>query len=246
MAELKSPPNYRSELVSRREVAERTLAFQFRRPPGFDFTAGQFMEVSLDPSDGKGPRGNTHAFSIASAPQEDALMVTTRMRDSDFKHRLASMPLGTEVTLAPAAGELLLDEDPLRPAVLLAGGIGITPFRSIVLDATRRRLGHEIGLFYSNRRPEDAPFLEELREVSRENPRFQFVPTMTGMEQSHLPWEGERGRIDRAMLARHSRGSQPPVHYIAGPQKVVDELHAMLTRAGIPEDRVRAETFDGY
>jgi len=232
--------------LSRREVAERTWAFQFQRPPRFEFIAGQFMDVTLDSPKDTDSEGNTRAFSIASPPHEDSLMVTTRLRDTAFKRNLASLPLGTAVTLAAASGDLLLHHDPSRPAVMLAGGIGITPFRSILLDATRRKLGHEMSLFYSNRRPEDAPFLQELEGLARENPRFHFVPTMTAMDQSHRPWKGERGRIDVAMMARHSPGSSAPVYYLAGPPRLVNELHAMLSRAGIAEPSLRAETFDGY
>jgi ferredoxin-NADP reductase len=241
-----APPRYRSRLIARQEVAERTWAFRFQRPPGFEFTAGQFMDVTLDPTKDEDPEGNTRAFSIASPPQEDSLTVTTRMRDTAFKRNLASLPLGTEVSLAPASGDLILHADESRPAVILAGGIGITPFRSIVLDAARRKLGHEIGLFYSNHRPEDAPFLAELKALEGENTRFHFVPTMTAMDRSHRPWEGERGRIDPAMLARHALGSHPPVYYVAGPPGLVNELHAMLTQAGIPEPSILTETFDGY
>jgi ferredoxin-NADP reductase len=90
-----------------------------------------------------------------------------------------------------------------RTAVFLAGGIGITPFRSIVFRAAKEKLPHRIFLFYSNRRPEDAPFLDELQAVERENPNYKLIASMTEMSKSQRPWQGEAGLIDKEMLARH-------------------------------------------
>jgi ferredoxin-NADP reductase len=103
--------------------------------------------------------GNTRAFSIASGPQEETLMVATRMRDTAFKRVLNTMPLGSAVKIEGPFGDLTLQNNVKRTAVFLAGGIGITPFRSMVFRAAKEKLPHRIFLFYSNRRPEDAPFL---------------------------------------------------------------------------------------
>jgi ferredoxin-NADP reductase len=114
--------------------------------------------------------GNRRTFSIASAPDDDTLMVATRMRDSVFKRRLASMPLGTEVKIDGPFGNFILHNNPEKTAVLLAGGIGVTPFRSMVFRAAKEKLPHRIFLFFSNRRPEDAAFLKELEELEKDNP----------------------------------------------------------------------------
>jgi ferredoxin-NADP reductase len=210
-----APPRYSSQLMSRREVAERTVAFQFEKPRGFAFIAGQFMDVSMSSPVETDAEGDTRAFSIASAPHEATLTVTTRMRDTAFKRNLASMPLGSKVTIVGPSGDLTLHEDPSRPAVILAGGIGITPFRSIVFDAARRKLAHRIFLFFSNRRPEDAPFLEELRALERDNPNYALIPTMTQSSKSGRPWQGETGPIDSALLARHVTDHRAPIYYVA-------------------------------
>jgi ferredoxin-NADP reductase len=240
------PPKYTSQLKSRREVAERTVAFQFVKPPGFTFTAGQFMDVTQIAPKETDAEGATRAFSIASPPHEVSLTITTRMRDTAFKRNLGSMPVGTKVTLAGPSGDLVLHDDASRPAVVLTGGIGITPFRSILLDATARKLPHTIALFYSNRRPEDTAFLEEFQALERANPKFKMVATMTQMEKSRKAWTGERGPIDGDMLSRHLKAAQPPIYYVAGPPKMVKGLHSMLIRDGIPDDSIRTEEFDGY
>ncbi|MCI4348754.1 MAG: FAD-dependent oxidoreductase [Thermoplasmata archaeon] len=233
-------------LMERRDVAERTTAFRFSKPPGFTFTAGQFLEVTLRSPRETDAEGNTRAFSIASAPHEEGLMVATRMRDTAFKRNLAAMALGTEVTLAGPFGDLVLHEDASRPALILAGGIGVTPFRSIVSDAGHRKLPHRIVLFSANRRPQDAPFLEELRALERQNPKFRLVATATDEDPSLADWKGERGRIDAAMIARHASDAPRAIHYVAGPPGMVRGLQTMLRASGVDATNIRTEEFDGY
>jgi ferredoxin-NADP reductase len=120
--------------------------------------------------------GNTRTFSIVSLPFEDELVFTTRMRDTAFKRSLKNAPLATEVKIGPAAGSFTTHKNSAKPAAFLAGGIGITPFLSIVRQADRDRLPHKLYLFYSNRRPEDAAFLDTLLETS---PNFHLICTMT-------------------------------------------------------------------
>jgi ferredoxin-NADP reductase len=232
------------KLQTRLEVAERTLAFQFEKPAAFVFKPGQFIILTLlDPPE-TDAEGNVRTFSIASAPGERTLMVATRMRDSAFKRVAGRMPLGTEVRLEGPFGNLTLDAT--RPAAFLAGGIGITPFRSILVHAAKSRLSHRLFLFYSNRRPEDAAFLDELQALQRENPNYTFVGTMTEMERSQHPWLGETGHINQTMLARVLSGVARPLFYIAGPPPMVNGLHAMLNGAGVTDGDIRTESFTGY
>src|ERR1017187_10087709 len=121
-----------SKLVSRHEVAERTTAFRFEKPTNWVFEAGRFLDMSvLNPSE-TDAEGDSRTFSIASAPHEETLMVATRMRDTAFKRVLDTMRPGSSVKIEGPSGSLLL-HNAKRTAVFLAGGIGITPFRSIVL-----------------------------------------------------------------------------------------------------------------
>jgi ferredoxin-NADP reductase len=199
----------------------------------------------LDPPE-TDAEGNTRAFSIASAPDDETLMITTRMRDTAFKRVLRAMPLGTTVKIEGPTGDLTMHNKAARTAVFLAGGIGITPFRSIVFWAAKEKLPQRIFLFYSNRRPEDAPFLEELQMLERENPNYTLIPTMTEMEKSHRPWHGETGLITKDTLSKYIKSSAPPVYYIAGPPAMVKGLHGVLSKAGVNDADVRAEEFAGY
>ena len=122
----------------------------------------------------------------------------------------------TAVKIEGPSGDLILQNDSTRAAVFLAGGIGITPFRSIVRWATKEKLPQRVFLFYSNRRPEDAPFLAELQSLERDNPKYKLIASMTEMEKSHQPWDGETGFIDQEMLGRQLKGAASPIYYIAG------------------------------
>ena len=239
-------PIFMAKLKSRQEVAEGTMAFHFEKPAGWTFKAGQFIDITLlEPSE-TDTEGNTRGFSIASAPQEETIMVATRMRDTAFKRVLRILPLDTAVKIEGPFGNLTLHNNAARPAVLLAGGIGITPFRSILFRAAKEKLPHRIFLFYSNRRPEDAPFLGSLQQLENENPYYKLIATMTGMENSHQPWHGETGLINEELLARYLRDAVLPIYYIAGPAGMVKGLHTMLNDAGVDDDDIRTEEFVGY
>ncbi len=246
MSATASPTTFLVRLQGRKEVAERTIAFQFEKPAGFNFKAGQFVELNLIDPPETDAEGNGRAFSIASAPHEDVLMVATRLRETAFKRVLAAASLGTVVRVEGPFGDLVLHNNAARPAVCLAGGIGITPFRSMVLRAAREKLPHRIFLFYSNRRPEDAPFQDELRDLEALNPNYKFVGTVTEPEKSRHPWRGETGRITAGMMSRFLKSAASPIYYVAGPPGMVSGLRAMLNNSGVDDDDIRTEEFAGY
>ncbi|HWD37875.1 MAG TPA: FAD-dependent oxidoreductase [Fimbriimonas sp.] len=142
--------------------------------------------------------------------------------------------------------DLTLPHNASRSIVFLAGGIGITPFRSMLVWAAREKLPHRIILFYSNRRPEDAPFLEELQMLERTNPNYKCIATMTAMEKSHRSWHGETRMINQEMLDKYLKDAVSPIYYVAGPPAMVKGLREMLNIAGVDDDDIRAEEFAGY
>ena len=246
MSTAAASPGFMCKLKDRREVAEGTMAFRFEKPSGWTFKAGQYLDMTLlDPSE-TDAEGNVRSFSIASTPHEETLMVATRMRDTAFKRVLRTMPFGTAVKIEGPSGDLTLQNDFTRTAVFLAGGIGITPFRSIVHWAAKEKLPHCIFLFYSNRRPEDAPFLAELQSLERDNTKYKLIASMTEMEKSCRPWNGETGFINQEMLGRYLKDAASPIYYIAGSPAMVNGLHEMLSKAGMNDDDIRMEEFGGY
>ncbi|MDA8110408.1 MAG: FAD-dependent oxidoreductase [Betaproteobacteria bacterium] len=233
-------------LRRRESVAEGTTAFYFSRPAGFEFRAGQSLLLSLISPPETDGEGDSRTFTIASAPHEAELMVATRMRDTAFKRVLKSLPLGTALTIDGPNGEMVLEESPTRPVVFLAGGIGITPFRSMALHAAHARLAHRILLFYGNRRHEDAAFLDELQETAKRNPSFRLIALMSEPQKSAHPWSGETGFIRRELIERHVAEPKAALYYFAGPPAMTAAMHALLEALGVGEPSMRYEEFYGY
>ncbi len=246
MEKLTKPSLYHVALKKRQDIATGTMAFYFDRPPGFTFTAGQFIDLSLPNLSKADPEGHTRALTLASAPSEQQLMVATRLRDTAFKRMLAEMPLGTTIDLEGPFGQFTLSSDDSRPIVLLAGGIGITPFRSMLVEAAHHKLSHRLILIYSNRHPKDAAFLDELRTLQEENEHFTCIGTMTSPNGGTETWEGETGRIDPVMLRKYVKETEAALYYVVGPPAMVDGLRKMLESAGIQKTNIRSEEFMGY
>jgi ferredoxin-NADP reductase len=239
-------PKFLTTLEDRQTIADRTMAFRFKKPASFQFKPGQFIDITLINPSQTDAEGNTRGFSIASSPYEDFIMVATRLRDTAFKRVLANIALGSEVRIEGPFGNLRLHNDRSRAAVLLTGGIGITPFRSILLNSAREKLPQPIFLFYANRRPEDAAFLAELQGLEKQNPNYKLIPCMSQMETSQRDWQGERGLIDAQMLAKYLKDVASPIYYVTGPPAMVSAMHKMLAAAGVDDDNIRIEQFTGY
>jgi ferredoxin-NADP reductase len=236
----------KTALVGREVVAEGTISFRFAKPAGWSFRAGQSIDMTLIDPPETDAEGSLRVFSISSAPREHVIAITTRMRDTAFKRVLHRAPMGTEVKIEGPFGNFRL-HNAARPAVLLAGGIGITPFRSILVETIREgSLPYPVVLFHANRRPEDAAFADQLRALELADPNLYFVPTMTAMAGSTREWDGERGHIDWAMLRRHMAGVINPIYYVTGPAGMVQSLRGMLVASKVDEDDIRTEEFTGY
>lgn len=227
------------KLLGREEVAAGTQALRFTWPQGFEFKAGQAVDLVIPV--GADPEAR-HAFSIASAPQEPELVFATRMRDSAYKRALGALPVGAPARIDGPFGSMTLHKDPKRPAILVAGGIGITPFRSMVRQFAHDGGARDILLIYSNRRPGDAAFLREFEELAAREKRFRMVATMTEAGND----AAESRFIGPETLAEWSRGLERPVWYAAGPPAMVEAVRKSLDAAGVDEMDVRSEEFAGY
>jgi ferredoxin-NADP reductase len=234
------------KLLDKVEVAEKTMAFYFEKPDGFSYKAGQFADYTLRNPSETDDEGNIRGFTLSSAPFEKHLASTTRLRDTAFKRVLSDSPAGTEVELDAPYGSFTLHNNVARPAVFLTGGIGVTPVRSIVLQAAHDNTAHNIVVFYSNRRPEGAAYLQELTEAAAANDNFSFVATMTQPETSQRSWTGETGRVDAAMLSRYVDDLRAPIYYLCGPAGMVKAMRTLLEGAGVDDDDIRTEEFTGY
>jgi ferredoxin-NADP reductase len=237
-------------LKDKKQIAEGTYAFTFEKPKGFHFRAGQHVRMTLRNSHETDSEGNSRFFSLANSPQDPDLVVAVRMRQTAFKRVLERMQIGDKVLLEMRLdvphGAFALHDDPSRPAVFLVGGIGIVPAFSMIKDALERKLPHKIFLFYSNRRREDAPFLDELEHLAKQHPSFNVIPIMTRPEKSTKSWRGETGHINHAMLKRYVENVQSPIYYIAGLPEMVSAMRTLVTDSGVNEEDIRAEEFSGF
>ncbi len=234
------------KLTGHEEIASGTMAFHFEKPEGFTYKAGQFCDLTLDDPPETDAEGNTRGFTLASAPSENRLTVATRLRDTAFKRVLKQMKPGAELKFDAPYGSFTLHGDADIPAVFLSGGIGVTPIRSIVLQATRDKLPHHITLFYSNRTPESTAYLDDLSQAQQDNPNFTLVATMTDMDKSAADWKGETGVIDAGMIRKSVVDLGRPIFYLCGPRAMVAAMRKILDEAGVKDDRIRTEEFTGY
>ena len=235
----------RALIKENREVAKGTLMVVFDLLGAeVDFKAGQYFWVTLlDPpyDDEKGPRRH---ISVVTSPNERGVLgLCTRLRDTAFKRSLAELPAGAEVDVEQPKGDFLLPEETDRHYVFIAGGIGITVFRCMLLYIAEEKLSHRVTLVYSNRDRESAAFLDELRELEQRIPGLDLVVTMT----EDPSWDGESRRIDTELLRDHLDGGLETFTYlIAGPPPMVEGVAGTLQEAGVPEEQLRPARFSGY
>jgi ferredoxin-NADP reductase len=237
---------HRMTLVDRQKIATDTMAFWLEPDDGyFEFRAGQHVDlVFAHPQQGS-ENDNFRTFSLASAPQEKKfIMIAMRMRKTTFKNVLQSAPLGTKFVVSRPRGSFTLHKDATRPAVFLAGGIGIAPIRSILQHAAQNRSEHKLYLFYSNRNADDAAFMDELEGLGGRNHNFIFIPTITGHRT--MAWSYEKGYINHEMLKCYLMSIKGPVYYIAGPSGMVTAMTRLLNSCGVSEDDMKTEEFGDY
>jgi ferredoxin-NADP reductase len=225
-------------VVVSRQLTPHTHGIMVKKPAGFSFRPTQFTFLSL-----KTDRGwDVRPMSIATSTTRPNLEYAVRVGDSPFKRAFASLRPGDTVAVQGPFGHFILQEE--RPAVLLAGGIGITPLKGMAEYAADQALPIPIRLVYSNRSEEEIVYRTELEELARRNPRFSVLHTLTG----NVPkgWEGAAGRIGPKLLQDAARGLDRPVYYVCGKTSMVAEMLRLLSESGVPESDVLVEVFRGY
>jgi ferredoxin-NADP reductase len=234
----------RARIAEKHEVAKGTLLVLFDLlGEEVDFTPGQYFFVTLlEPlyDDERGPRRH---FSVVTSPNERTLGFCTRLRDSAFKRSLVELPIGSEAEVEEPKGTFLLPEDTNQAYVFLAGGIGITVFRSMLRYIAEEDLPHRVTLIYSNRDRDSSPFLDELSQLEQARANLQLVLTMT----DDPSWDGETRRIGPELLRDHLDNDLRSYSYlVAGPPQMVNAIVETLQAEGIPEERFSADRFSGY
>ena len=234
-----------ARIKEKREIAKGTLFVTFDlQGEEVDFQPGQYFFVTLPDLGYQDERGlRRHITVVTSANEKGVLGLATRLRDSAFKKTLREIEVGTEVEVEPPKGKFVLPEETSRPLVFVAGGIGITVFRSMLLYIREKRLPYRVTLIYSNRDPESAAFLDEMQALEGELPDFRLIVTMTDDPN----WEGDRRRLDAAFFKEQLEGDLNQYTFmIAGPPEMVEAMQRELDQAGVDEANVIASRFSGY
>jgi len=232
-------------LDSRRE-SPTAMTFRFdTRDTGFSYLSQQAVRVALPGVED--PWGAVRTFSLSSSPTEaGVLAVTCKITDTPFKQALARLRPGETARIFGPIGRFLLD--PIRPAVFLAGGIGVSPFRGMLrFAADGGPASASIHLFYTARVPEELVFREELDAIAREHPKYAVHYAVTRPTPANAGWTGHVGRIDLAWVRAHLDPTTNYRYYVAGlPEMVADTVAALNGPGHVPRDDIAFEMFRGY
>ncbi len=227
----------KAHFKSMRMLVDRTPEFTFGLSPAdlpdFRQKAGQNIDITIQLTHPLDDKGKTRTFSISSAPSRlPEFTIATRLSGSAFKSTLMDMQPGTEIEVTPPGGQFVLPKSAEFPLVFIAGGIGVTPFMSMLAHATEHSLPHQIHFIYSNRNETAAPYLPELHTLATQNKNITL----------HLNY----GPLTKELVQEKTKDLQNPTYYIAGPVGMAAMAQKTLIEIGISEDSILIEDFPGY
>lgn len=224
---------FETQIVNRKEVAQDTLEVSFVRPAGFDFKAGQYVQIELPIVLRKDAGGTSRVFSIVSSPDDrKKLTVAFRTSDRGFKRAIALAAIGTVVRVQGPYGFFTLDREMETPLVLIAGGIGITPCLSMIRFAYAEKMSTPITLVYANRDRKRAAYLSELEKLEKGLKFFTLRAMFKPIDQTIL----------HEIVVHHPCASW----LIAGPPTFVEMVRNGLQIEGVNEHTIFFEEFQGY
>ena len=229
---------FRASVVSSRPLNPTTHAIQVCKPESFRFRPTQFTFLQLMTEWG----ADTRPMSLATSPTRAHLEYAVRLSDSPYKRAFAALRPEDEVVVFGPIGDFVLHET--RPAILVAGGIGVTPLKGMAEYAADRALPLPIRLVYSNRSEDEIAYRDELAALERQNPRFSVLHTLTGATSPG--WLGATGRIGRDHLREATRGLADPLYYVSGTPSMVVGTLQLLRDEGIALHSIEVEAFRGY
>ena len=233
----------RATVAEKRQVAKGTVFVLFAVDDYPDYRPGSYFWVELPDRGHDDEKGLRRHISLATSPTEHGVVgLATRLRDTAFKRTLAELEVGDEVQVEEPKGSFLLPEDTAATYVFVAGGIGITVFRSMLRYIADESLPYDVTLVYSNRDSESAAFLDELEGLERRIEGLRVILTMT----DESAWAGETRHLDANVLGELVDGLDDKVFLVAGPPEMAEAVAGSLTGAGLPEERVLADKFSGY
>jgi len=224
---------YSSKIIEKRVVAKDTLEVSFERPSNFYFQAGQYIQLGVPKLLYYDTKGASREVSISSSPlDKEKASVTFRDTGSGFKRTLKELPTNALVNMEGPHGFFTLPRNLAHPLVFIAGGIGVTPYLSMIRFATEKRLAIPIILLYANRNKESTAYLDELQDIANYNKYFTL--------------KNKFGRIDEQFIRQSVKDMQNCIWHIAGPPVMVDYARNILFLLGVDGGLIRYEEFTGY
>ncbi len=227
-------------------IGDNLYDFSFIPDRSFSYTPGQYMEWTLGHQK-VDDRGNRRYFTLASSPTEQTVILGVRFNNpgSSFKRTLLTMPIGNKIVAGQRSGDFVLPSDPAKKLVFVAGGIGITPFRSMIKYLTDTKEKRDIVLFYSNKTASEIVYKDVFDEA---NASFglKSIYTLTDRERVPADWTGAVGRLDEAMVTREVPDYKDRIFYLSGPYTLVNAFKETLYGMGIPSHQITTDFFPGF
>ncbi len=234
--------------IKKEQLTKDTYTFYFaRNGTEHDFIPGQYYEITL-PHKNPDERGIARIFTISSSPTDrEFITITTRIIQSSFKMTLNSLVEGQMVQFGGPWDDLNFDEKDTSPHVFFAGGIGITPYHSIVKYVIDKNVATPMILFVSWKNFDEMIFDDFFRDANNHLENFTYIPTITEEnEMSADIWDGEKGRIDEAMIRKYVSDIASCKYFFSGPPAMVKALKEAVKSMGVVDEKIIAEDFEGY
>lgn len=233
-----------ANLLTKIKLAKDTMQFDFELVSGeLTFQAGQYLSIKLPKVRAQGDEGNVRYFSLVSSPNENKkFSIATRLSSSAYKQYLFGMSLGEVVDVGGVSGDMILPSVAEQPLVFLAGGIGITPFMSMLSFIKENKTGHKVTLLYTNRNRSASAYFDDLEKHVSELADFKFVATMTDDEY----WPAEKRMIDYEFIKEYVPMYKEVKYFVAGPPSFVLAAANNFDRLGIGRENFILEEFFGY
>lgn len=218
-------------ILKKKKIAENTYEISFRLGKNrFPFTPGQYIHLTIPQLLIHDPRGNARDFSLVSSPNEKVLKIAVRDSSSGFKKTLFTGT--TPVEINGPFGIFTLPEQTTQPIVFIAGGIGITPFLSMMRYSTEEKLPYKITLIYINTHKKNAPYLKKLQSLQEEN--------------NNITVKEYFGEITEDVINKETENTKEKIFYVAGPPQMVQTTQSILMNLGVKTPQINIEEFSGY
>src|SRR3989344_9692123 len=229
-------------LVDKIKIAPNIFEFVFSPNKKFSYIPGQYFEWTLSH---KNPdsRGVRRYFTIASSPTEEKIRLGVKfdqVKGSSFKRKFLSLEKGSKVYAGQLSGDFVLPKNTSEKLVFIAGGIGVTPMRSIVKNLIDNKEKRDIVLFYTCSEPSEFVY-KDIFDSARQN----GLKTVYVCSHPTPDWKGRIGRIDEKMI-REVEGFWDRTYYLSGPGSMVDSYKNLIRKMGIKPQRIVTDYFPGY